>query len=127
MVIAWDMPVVQFGSGRKWFRHYTEFFSTEGNNAWKIAHEGLLNASKWSDAIDSWQAPYVNDDSNRSGIAACCSTKCTSWLTVDRSGTSGRRDSKNSRHLHLHGCYDYPYSARWTFASMLHAADKILA
>ena len=25
MVIAWDMPVVQFGSGRKWLRHYTNF------------------------------------------------------------------------------------------------------
>src|ERR1044071_5237807 len=63
MVIAWDMPVVQFGSGRKWHRHYTEFFNTEGNNAWKIAREGLLNAGKWSDAIDSWQAKYVEDES----------------------------------------------------------------
>src|SRR6185369_5000790 len=53
MVIAWDMPVVQFGSGRKWHRHYTEFFNSEGNNAWKIAREGLLNAAKWSDALDS--------------------------------------------------------------------------
>jgi len=63
MVIAWDMPVVQFGSGRKWYRHYTEFFNTEGNNAWKIAREGLLNAAQWSDALDSWQAKYVNDES----------------------------------------------------------------
>jgi len=63
MVIAWDMPVVQFGSGRAWYRHYTEFFNTQGNNAWRIAREGLLNATKWSDAIDSWQAKYVNDDS----------------------------------------------------------------
>ena len=63
MVIAWDMPVVQFGSGRKWYRHYTEFFNSEGNNAWKIAREGLLNAAKWSDALDSWQAKYVNDES----------------------------------------------------------------
>ena len=63
MVIAWDMPVVQFGSGREWYRHYTEFFGTDGKNGWKIAREGLLNATKWSDAIDAWQAPYVNDES----------------------------------------------------------------
>jgi non-lysosomal glucosylceramidase len=63
MVIAWDFPVVEFGSGRKWYRHYTEFFGATGTNAWNIARDGLLNASKWSDAIDAWQAPYINDES----------------------------------------------------------------
>jgi len=61
MVIAWDLPVVEFGSGRKWYRHYTDFYGTEGTHAWQIARDGLLNAAKWSDAIDAWQAPYVND------------------------------------------------------------------
>jgi non-lysosomal glucosylceramidase len=63
MVIAWDFPVVRFGSGRKWYRHYTEFYGTTGASAWNIARDGLLNAAKWSDAIDAWQAPYVNDQS----------------------------------------------------------------
>src|SRR5262249_38142052 len=63
MVISWDNPVVKFGSGRKWYRHYTDFYGTTGKNAWKIARDGLLNAAKWSDAIDAWQAPYVNDES----------------------------------------------------------------
>lgn len=66
MVIAWDMPIVQFGSGRKWYRHYTDFYGTSGTNAWKIASDGLANAAKWSDAIDAWQAPYVNDESKPS-------------------------------------------------------------
>jgi non-lysosomal glucosylceramidase len=63
MVISWDLPVVEFGSGRKWYRHYTDFYGTTGTNAWKIAADGLLNAAKWSDAIDAWQAPYVEDES----------------------------------------------------------------
>jgi non-lysosomal glucosylceramidase len=63
MVIAWDFPVVQFGEGRKWDRRYTDFFGTNGRNAWNIAREGLLKAAAWSDAIDAWQAPYVNDES----------------------------------------------------------------
>jgi non-lysosomal glucosylceramidase len=46
MVIAWDFPVVTFGSGRKWYRHYTDFYGTSGTNAWKIAYDGLLNAEK---------------------------------------------------------------------------------
>ena len=63
MVIAWDFPVVQFGQGREWYRKYTDFYGTSGSNAWKIARDGLLHASEWSDAIDRWQAPYVNDES----------------------------------------------------------------
>jgi non-lysosomal glucosylceramidase len=63
MVISWDLPVVEFGSGRKWYRHYTDFYGTSGNNAWQIAADALTNATKWSDAIDAWQAPYVQDES----------------------------------------------------------------
>jgi non-lysosomal glucosylceramidase len=63
MVIAWDLPIVTFGSGRKWYRHYTNFYGTSGTNSWEIARDGLLNASQWSDQIDAWQAPYINDES----------------------------------------------------------------
>lgn len=63
MAISWDFPVVQFGEGRKWDRRYTDFYGTDGRNAWKIARDGLLNAASWSDQIDAWQAPYVNDES----------------------------------------------------------------
>jgi len=63
MVISWDLPVTEFGSGRKWNRLYTDFYGTNGENAWAIARDGLQNARKWSEAIDAWQAPYVNDES----------------------------------------------------------------
>ena len=63
MVIAWDLPIVQFGEGREWNRRYTDFYGADGNNAWAIARDGLLNAQAWSDAIDAWQAPYVNNES----------------------------------------------------------------
>jgi non-lysosomal glucosylceramidase len=63
MAIAWDFPVVEFGQGRQWNRRYTDFYGTNGNNAWAIARDGLRNATAWSDAIDAWQAPYVKDES----------------------------------------------------------------
>lgn len=63
MVLAWDFPVTAFGSGRRWYRRYTEYYGTAGNSAWAIARDGLRNAQKWSDQIDAWQAPYVNDES----------------------------------------------------------------
>jgi len=30
MVISWDLPIVEFGSGRKWLRHYTDFSEVPG-------------------------------------------------------------------------------------------------
>ena len=63
MVIAWDFPVVEFGQGRKWNRRYTDFYGASGKNSWAIARDGLLHATEWSQAIDAWQAPYINDDS----------------------------------------------------------------
>ena len=63
MVIAWDLPLVEFGSGRKWFRRYTDFFGTSGTHGWEIAKEGLLRAKEWSDAIAAWQKPIAEDAS----------------------------------------------------------------
>jgi non-lysosomal glucosylceramidase len=63
MVISWDLPIVEFGSGRQWYRRYTDFYGTTGTNAWNIARDGLLHSAEWSDKIDAWQAPYVNDES----------------------------------------------------------------
>src|SRR5260370_220393 len=63
MVIAWDFPGVEFGQAAKWNRRYTDFYGTTGNNSWKIARDGLLNATAGSDTLDAWQAPYVNDES----------------------------------------------------------------
>lgn len=63
MVIAWDFPVVQFGQGRRWYRKYTDYYGTTGRMAWQIARDGLLQATAWSDEIDRWQKPYVDDSS----------------------------------------------------------------
>jgi len=63
MVLSWDLPVEQFGGGRKWVRHYTEFFDASGTNAWAIARTALENNQQWSRQIDAWQRPYVEDES----------------------------------------------------------------
>src|SRR5215471_9351854 len=63
MVLSWDLPIVQFGSGRKWVRHYTRYFDASGTNAWKIARTALENNQNWSNQIDAWQKPYTGDGS----------------------------------------------------------------
>ena len=63
MALSWDFPIVQYGAGRKWVRHYTKFFNTSGTNAWEIARTALQNDQDWSRQINAWQKPYLSDES----------------------------------------------------------------
>lgn len=63
MALSWDLPIVEFGGGRKWVRHYTKFFDASGTNAWKLARTALENDQDWSRQIDAWQKPYIEDES----------------------------------------------------------------
>jgi non-lysosomal glucosylceramidase len=60
-VLAWDLPIVEFGSGTRWYKRYTRFFGRSGANAWAIGAEALARRSEWSSAIDAWQAPILAD------------------------------------------------------------------
>ena len=63
MALSWDLPIAEFGGGRKWLRHYTKFFGASGTNAWKIARTALENDQDWSRQIDAWQKPVIDDQS----------------------------------------------------------------
>ncbi|MBV8893787.1 MAG: glucosylceramidase, partial [Acidobacteria bacterium] len=63
LVLSWDLPVVEFGAGRKWLRHYTRYFDASGTNAWNIGRTALEHDQQWSSEIDSWQQPYITDES----------------------------------------------------------------
>lgn len=62
MALSWDLPLAQFGGGRKWVRHYTKFFGEEGTHAWQIARTALDHQEEWSQAIDAWQKPIITDE-----------------------------------------------------------------
>ncbi|MGB8260923.1 MAG: non-lysosomal glucosylceramidase [Terracidiphilus sp.] len=62
MALSWDLPVVQFGGGRKWLRRYTRFFGAEGTHAFEMARTALEHHEEWSRAIDAWQKPIVDDE-----------------------------------------------------------------
>jgi non-lysosomal glucosylceramidase len=113
MVVAWDLPLVEFGEGRKWYRHYTDFFGTTGTNAAKIAAEGLKNAASWSDAIDvAWQAPYVNDESKPAWYRGALFNEL--YILADGGSFWGRpvdADPKTKPSFAFMECFDYPYYA----------------
>jgi len=110
MVISWDFPVVQFGEGREWNRRYTDFYGATGNNAWAIARDGLQNATKWSDAIDAWQSPYINDESKPLWYRGMLFNEL--YVLTDGGTFWGRpagSDRKNPPSFALLECFDYAY------------------
>ena len=60
-VLAWDLPIVEFGSGTCWYKRYTRFFGRGGADAWAIGAAALAQRTEWSAAIDAWQAPILAD------------------------------------------------------------------
>jgi len=110
MVIAWDLPIFEFGSGRKWYRRYTDYYGTSGLNAWSIARDALKNASAWSAAIDDWQATYVNDESKPSWYRSMLFNEL--YPLADGGAVWGRpvgADSKQAPTYSFMECYDYPF------------------
>jgi non-lysosomal glucosylceramidase len=110
MVIAWDLPVVEFGSGRKWYRRYTDFYGTSGLNAWTIAREALSNAKAWSEKIDAWQAPYANDESKPAWYRGMLFNEL--YPLADSGTVWGRpvgADPKTPATYSFMECYDYPF------------------
>ena len=60
-VLAWDFPLVEFGSGTRWWRRYTEYFGKAPGNAFEIACEALENHEEWLDDIVAWTQPIVDN------------------------------------------------------------------
>jgi non-lysosomal glucosylceramidase len=110
MVISWDFPVVQFGEGRTWYRKYTDYFGTSGENAWKIAQDGLENAAAWSREISAWQRPYIQDASKPLWLRGMLFNEL--YVIADGGSFWGRpvaADTKSSATFAWMECYDYPF------------------
>jgi non-lysosomal glucosylceramidase len=110
MAISWDFPVVEFGSGRKWNRHYTDFYGTSGKNAFAIARDALTHSGAWSSAIDEWQAPYVTDETKPLWYRGMLFNEL--YTLTDGGSFWGRpvgADKKVPASFAFMECFDYPY------------------
>ncbi len=62
MVVAWDFPYYEFGRGVKYRKKYTQFFGSEGNNAFDLAAGALAKYQEWESQIDSWQKEFTANE-----------------------------------------------------------------
>jgi non-lysosomal glucosylceramidase len=59
--LAWDLPMVEFGGGRQWWKRYTRDWGRSGTRGWDLAVHALEQAPTWRAAIDAWQRPILDD------------------------------------------------------------------
>lgn len=68
--LAWDLPAISFGQGRRWWRGYTDQWGRDGTSATAIADHALRHATEWETRIDTWHDDVdkeVGDDPHRAG------------------------------------------------------------
>jgi len=111
--LAWDFPLMRFGSGRTWYRHYTRFFGREGTNAFRVAAEGLRREREWENAIEAWQSPLVDDQDRPSGYTMALFNELYILLDGGTAWEDGELGSASppdgEGRFGILECFDYPY------------------
>lgn len=73
LVMVWDLPLVQFGSGRTWEKAYTKTYGADGRQARRIALDALGKRAEWRAQIDRWHTDTLGqgtqDELKRRGAA----------------------------------------------------------
>ncbi len=121
-VLAWDLPVVEFGAGTCWYKRYTRFFGRSGDNAWAIGAEALAKRTEWSSAIDAWQAPILADTARPDWYKGALFnelyflvdggtvwTDGTPFRFADAAEPGGGAADDLLGHFAVLECYDYPF------------------
>lgn len=106
-VFVWDLPVIQFGQGRRWLRAYTDQWGADGRSSSKLAAHALENAGTWEADIAAWHAAVhaaMGDAPHRAGVAINELYFLIDGLTVY---TSAAGSPDDRRHFGLIECHDY--------------------
>lgn len=61
LLMVWDLPLVEFGSGRTWEKAYTKTYGADGKQSRRIALDALAKRAEWRQQIDRWQSTTIGD------------------------------------------------------------------
>jgi non-lysosomal glucosylceramidase len=111
--VAWDLPIAEFGSGRRWAKRYTREWGTSGRRAPELAAEALRRLPDWRADIERWQAPILEADDRPAWYRAALFNELyyvvdggTIWPTGE---PEPRPSSDGYAELALLECFDYPF------------------
>lgn len=112
--LAWDLPIVEFGAGRRWRKRYTDEWGTSGERAFELAEHGLARMDDWRAGIEAWQGPILADPGRPAWYKAALFNELyylvdggTFWGT-ELEPDPGRAGPARHR-FGLLECFDYPY------------------
>jgi non-lysosomal glucosylceramidase len=112
--IAWDLPMVEFGAGRRWWKRYTRTWGRSGERAWDLACHALDQVDVWRSAIEGWQAPVLADRERPSWYRAALFNELyflvdggTFWEAGEVGGAEPEPDDPGR--FALLECVDYPF------------------
>ncbi len=111
--VAWDLPVVEFGAGRRWYKRYTREWGTTGTRAVDLARHVLARATDWQAAIERWQDPILESGNRPGWYKAALFNElyflvdgATIW--PDRAEEPGP-ETDGAATLGIIECFDYPF------------------
>jgi len=112
--IAWDLPITEFGGGRRWWKRYTREWGRDGGQAWDLANHALQSTPAWRAAIEAWQAPILDDPERPAWYRAALFNEL--YYLVDggtfwEAGEVGGHDPEpgDIGRFALLECLDYPF------------------
>ncbi|MFX1482053.1 MAG: non-lysosomal glucosylceramidase [Promethearchaeota archaeon] len=110
--LSWDIPIIQFGESRRWYKYYTRFFGSDGNSAVPIVIEALNNWRTWNTLIEEWQRPIVESD-RPDWLKSALFNEL--YYLVDGSSVwvvgevDEKTDMRGLGHFGYLECFEYPY------------------
>ena len=114
LALAWDMPIVEFGAGRRWWKRYTRSWGRSGQRAWDLALHAIERADAWRSAIEAWQAPILNDPERPAWYRAALFNElyflvdgASFWEAGEVGGVEPNPDDPGR--FALIECVDYPF------------------
>ncbi|NBC97280.1 MAG: hypothetical protein GVY27_13120, partial [Deinococcus-Thermus bacterium] len=105
--LAWNLPALTFGSGRRWLRAHADAWGREGRAAEALAAHALAEADGWIARLQDWQAETIaalGDAPEGAGLALNELYFVVDGLSVL---TSAERAPDLRRHFGLIECPDY--------------------
>lgn len=105
--LVWDLPVITFGQGRRWYRAYSDRWGRSGKAAEQIADYALNRMTDWDTEIDSWHEEIIGpleDAPHTAGLAINELYFLVDGMSVFTSH-EGAPDGR--RHFGLIECHDY--------------------
>jgi non-lysosomal glucosylceramidase len=113
IVLAWDIPITQQGTGPGWYREYTRHFGRSGQSSWAIAQEALGSYEPWLWAIEDWQASIVGDPKLPAWLVAPLFNELYDYViagtTWEAGAASGQADDPNEDMFSSLESYVYPF------------------